>query len=77
MKCITCLARVDDETDINDVEIKSNVADVFMFFLPGIVLGLKTIILEDEKTGHEVITVIYKKPTQHHKLLLFICRYHF
>lgn len=58
MECIQCLARVDDKMDVDDVELKSNVADVFMFFLPGIAVGLKTIILEDEKTGHEVIVVI-------------------
>lgn len=58
MECIECLARIHVEMDADDIELKSNVADVFMFFLPGVAVGLKAIILEDEKTGHEVIVVM-------------------
>lgn len=57
MECIMCLARVSDEMDASDAELKCNVADIFMFFLPGIAVGLKAIILEDQKTGYKVITV--------------------
>ncbi|XP_057672878.1 TELO2-interacting protein 1 homolog isoform X1 [Diorhabda carinulata] len=54
MECIMCLARVYEDEDFMDVVIRKQVAEVFLFFLPGIATGLKQIALEDEKIGHAV-----------------------
>lgn len=57
MECILSFARVHDEEDANDAELRNNVADIFMLFLPGIASGMTKILLEEEKSGHKVITV--------------------
>lgn len=54
-----CLAQVYDE-DTNDLEVRCSVANVFMFFLPGLASGLRSIALEDEKSGHKIIAVSNK-----------------
>lgn len=48
------LARVLDESEFGDVVVRKNVAQVFLFFLPGLASGLKQIALEDEKVGHKI-----------------------
>lgn len=57
IELLMCLAQVHDGADVNDLEIRCNVADIFMFFLPGIASGLRTIALEDEKSGHKTTVV--------------------
>lgn len=52
-----CLAQVHDGSDPNDLELRSNVADLYMFFLPGLASGLRNIALEDEKSGHKTTMV--------------------
>lgn len=56
------LAKVDDNSNLADTEIRNQVADVFMFFVPGIISGLAKIVTEDEKIGHKVTLVnnLYK-----------------
>ncbi|KAK9721937.1 hypothetical protein QE152_g19937 [Popillia japonica] len=55
MKCIMTIARVTEEDDLSDVILYSQIADTFMFLLPGLSGGLCKICLEDEKVGHKVI----------------------
>lgn len=43
--------------EIDDLELRCSVADIFMFFLPGLASGLKIIALEDEKSGHKIVVV--------------------
>lgn len=54
IECIMCVARVYGDEDFMDIVIRKQVAEVFLFFLPGIASGLKQIALEDEKIGHTV-----------------------
>lgn len=54
-----CLAQVYDD-EMNDLELRCSVANVFMFFLPGLASGLRNIALEDEKAGHKSIVVCMK-----------------
>lgn len=55
-----CLAQVNNN-EMNDLEIRCCVANIFMFFLPGLASGLRNIALEDEKTGHKIIVVCKNK----------------
>ncbi|XP_025829077.1 TELO2-interacting protein 1 homolog [Agrilus planipennis] len=56
IKCLMTLARIEDcDISQEDVVLQAQVADVFIFFLPGIASGLKDIALEDEKFGHAVV----------------------
>lgn len=57
MKCIMTIARVTEEDDLSDVILYSQIADTFMFLLPGLSGGLCKICLEDEKVGHKIIKV--------------------
>lgn len=54
MECIMAIAQVLEEKDFQDVELRNQVAEVFLFFLPGIASGLARIALEDEKVGHKI-----------------------
>nr|XP_023014503.1 TELO2-interacting protein 1 homolog [Leptinotarsa decemlineata]XP_023014504.1 TELO2-interacting protein 1 homolog [Leptinotarsa decemlineata]XP_023014505.1 TELO2-interacting protein 1 homolog [Leptinotarsa decemlineata]XP_023014506.1 TELO2-interacting protein 1 homolog [Leptinotarsa decemlineata] len=60
MECIMSLARVLDNDDFNDVVLRKQVAEVFLFFLPGVASGLKHVALEDEKVGHKIPMVALK-----------------
>ncbi|KAJ8959272.1 hypothetical protein NQ314_006300 [Rhamnusium bicolor] len=57
MKCIMSIARVLEDDDFGDIEVRNQVAEMFLFFLPGVATGLKKIALEDEKVGHRVPVV--------------------
>lgn len=48
------LARILKDHQFDDVIMRGQVSDVFLFFLPGIASGLKKIALEDVKIGHRV-----------------------
>lgn len=56
-----CLARIFRDEDFKDIVIRKQVAEVFLFFLPGVASGLKQIALEDEKVGHKIPMVIIIK----------------
>lgn len=54
MECIMSLARILDDNEFGDVVVRKHVAQVFLFFLPGLASGFKQIALEDEKVGHKI-----------------------
>ncbi|KAF2903943.1 hypothetical protein ILUMI_02227 [Ignelater luminosus] len=54
IECLMSLVKVDDNSDASDIEIRYQVSDVFIFYLPGILQGLSEIALEDEIHGHNV-----------------------
>lgn len=58
MECILSLARILDDNEFGDVVVRKHVAQVFLFFLPGLASGFKQIALEDEKVGHKIPQVI-------------------
>lgn len=60
IECIMCLARIFRDEDFKDIVIRKQVAEVFLFFLPGVASGLKQIALEDEKVGHKIPMVALK-----------------
>lgn len=53
-----CLARVYNDQEICDEELSNHVADIFIFFLPQLAVGLRDVAVECEKSGHKVISVI-------------------
>lgn len=57
IELLMCLAQVHNDEMLNDLELRCSIANVFMFFLPGLASGLRNIALEDEKSGHKVIAV--------------------
>lgn len=57
IECLMSLVKVDDSSDANDIEMRYQVSDVFIFYLPGIIDGLSQIALEDEIRGHNVALV--------------------
>lgn len=57
LELLMCLSQVHDGADATDAELRCCIADVFMFFLPGLACGLRNIAFEDEKSGHKVIAV--------------------
>lgn len=57
MECIMAIAQVLEDKDFQDTELRHQVAEVFLFFLPGIASGLARISLEDEKVGHKIPVV--------------------
>lgn len=57
MECIMSLGRVLDDGELDDVVVGKSIAQVFLYFLPGLASGLKQIALEDEKVGHYVTQV--------------------
>ncbi|CAG9859979.1 unnamed protein product [Phyllotreta striolata] len=57
IECIMCFARVYTDDDFNDIVVSKQIAEVFLFFLPGITSGLAKIALEDEKIGHKIPAV--------------------
>lgn len=61
IECIMAMARVLEDDDFNDIVVRNQVAELFLFFLPGIAYGLKNIALEDEKVGHKVSKVNMEK----------------
>ncbi|KAJ8974649.1 hypothetical protein NQ317_019885 [Molorchus minor] len=54
IECIMAIGRVLRDHDFADIEIRNHVAEMFLFFLPGVASGLKRVALEDEKVGHKV-----------------------
>ncbi|XP_018569428.1 TELO2-interacting protein 1 homolog [Anoplophora glabripennis] len=60
MECIMAIAQVLENKDFEDAELRNQVAEVFLFFLPGIASGLARIALEDEKMGHKIPMVALK-----------------
>ncbi|CAG9769438.1 unnamed protein product [Ceutorhynchus assimilis] len=52
--CIMAMARVSNPEDISDTVIQRDIANVFMFFLPGLQRTLPKIALEDPKVGHVI-----------------------
>lgn len=57
MECIMTIARIDTDLHTSDTVLYNQIADAFMFFLPGLSSGLSKICMEDEKIGHKVIKV--------------------
>lgn len=53
------LARVLDNNDFGDIEIRKHVGEVFLFFLPGLATTLKQVALEDEKVGYKIPQVSF------------------
>lgn len=51
------LGRVLNDSEFGDVVVRKSVAQVFLYYLPGLSSGLKQIALEDEKVGHNVTKV--------------------
>lgn len=71
MECIMAIAQVLKDKDFADVELRNQVAEVFLFFLPGIASGLTRIAVEDEKVGHKVPMVCSTK--YEFLILSFVC----
>lgn len=74
------IGRVLNDSEFGDVVVRKTVAQVFLFFLPGLASGLKQIALEDEKIGHNVtqVNVSLKMITAHILMCkgsLFLCGY--
>ncbi|RZB40886.1 TELO2-interacting protein 1 -like, partial [Asbolus verrucosus] len=57
INCIMALARVLDDNDFSDLVTRNQVAEVFLFFLPGVASQLKSVALIDEKFGHKIPSV--------------------
>ncbi|KAI4457547.1 tel2 interacting protein 1 tti1 family member [Holotrichia oblita] len=55
MECIMAITKVTKKDDVSDVVLNNQIADTFMFLLPGLSGGLCKICMEDEKVGHKVI----------------------
>ncbi|XP_028154357.2 TELO2-interacting protein 1 homolog [Diabrotica virgifera virgifera] len=60
MECIMCIAQVFDDENFHDIVLRRQLAEVFMFFLPGIASGILKILLEDSKVGSKVQAVALK-----------------
>ncbi|XP_044259185.1 TELO2-interacting protein 1 homolog [Tribolium madens] len=60
INCIMVIARVLDDNDFDDIVMRNQIADVFLFFLPGVATQLKSVALIDEKFGHKIPTVALK-----------------
>lgn len=58
MECIMALARILNDNEFGDVVVRKHVAQVFLFFLPGLASGFKQIALEEERVGHKIPQVI-------------------
>lgn len=54
------IAHVLKDDDFNDVVLRDQIADMFLFFLPGIISGLTQVALVDEKVGHKVPLIAIK-----------------
>jgi hypothetical protein len=55
------IARVLDDNDFSDLVTRNRIAEVFLFFLPGVATQLKTVALIDEKFGHKIPAVCLVK----------------
>ncbi|KAF5286843.1 hypothetical protein FQA39_LY00376 [Lamprigera yunnana] len=53
--CIMLLAQVQDNEFSNDIAFKKQVADIFMFFAPGVISSLASVAVDDDKCGHKII----------------------
>ena len=51
------IAHVLEDHDFSDLVMRDQIAEVFLFFLPGVASQLKSIALIDEKYGHKVPSV--------------------
>ncbi|CAG9826267.1 unnamed protein product [Diabrotica balteata] len=60
MECLMCIAQVFDDENFNDIVLRRQLAEVFMFFLPGIASDITKIVLEDSKVGFKVQAVALK-----------------
>jgi hypothetical protein len=54
------IARVLDDNDFSDLVTRNRIAEVFLFFLPGVATQLKSVALIDEKFGHKIPAVALK-----------------
>lgn len=52
------LCQVDDKSNKCDAIWQNQVADIIMFFLPGIICGLQEIVIENETQGYKLTKVI-------------------
>lgn len=59
MECIMCAAKVESRELDHDVELRKNIADIFMFLFPGLTIKLKNIAVGDFKLGHKIIAVSF------------------
>ncbi|XP_008201481.1 TELO2-interacting protein 1 homolog [Tribolium castaneum] len=57
INCIMAIAHVLDDEDFDDIVIRNQIAEVFLFFLPGVATQLKSVALIDEKFGHKIPSV--------------------
>lgn len=57
MQSVMAIARVSSDDDFYDLVLRNQIAEIFVFFLPGVASQLKNIALEDEKIGHQIPTV--------------------
>nr|CAI5820378.1 unnamed protein product [Callosobruchus analis] len=60
IECVMAMARVLEDTHFADVVMRHQISELFMFFLPGVAIGLQKVILVDEKVGHKVPLVALK-----------------
>lgn len=51
------LARMSKDEDLGDKVLYNQIADMFMFFLPGLSSTFAEIAVSDAKTGHALLTV--------------------
>lgn len=79
IECILSIAKVLDDEDFNDVVVRNQVAEVFLYFIPGIASGLKSIATEDEKVGHKVPVVskshLLKTSNKYNLNIIYIVQY--
>lgn len=60
MNCIMTITHVLDDDEFSDLVMRNQIAQVFLFFLPGMANKLKSVALLDEKYGHKVPKIALK-----------------
>ncbi|KRT79068.1 hypothetical protein AMK59_6749, partial [Oryctes borbonicus] len=57
IECIMTITKTNTDLQVTDIVLCHEIANTFMFFLPGLVSGLCKICLEDEKIGHKITKI--------------------
>ncbi|KAF5286602.1 hypothetical protein FQR65_LT12511 [Abscondita terminalis] len=60
IECIMVLAQVHDDYQTDEIKFREQVADIFMFFAPGVMSNLASIAIGDDKCGHKIIAMTIK-----------------
>ncbi|KAK5650814.1 hypothetical protein RI129_001843 [Pyrocoelia pectoralis] len=60
IECVMSLTQICDDSQIQDRQLRKQVANIFVHFAPGIISGLSSILKGGNKCGHKIILLAFR-----------------